>query len=71
MFIYKFQAFAITEEGELFCWGENDRGMIGMEKMNEKYYKVSRLNYFKDYEAMFVGCGNSHSILLARDKSDG
>ena len=65
---------AITNEGQLYMWGKNLKGQLGL--FTEEGDSIEEANvpthvkFFKDYEIVDISCGVEHTLVLAKSNID-
>ncbi|KAJ2844277.1 alpha tubulin suppressor, partial [Coemansia erecta] len=63
-------SLAVTEDGQVYGWGANRCGQLGIASANKKASNVSRMVLvFEGLPPILsVACGRSHSLMLSRDR---
>jgi alpha-tubulin suppressor-like RCC1 family protein len=59
-------AFAIGEAGELFSWGNGERGALGHGN-RQKYHSPKRVEALRDIRVSSVSAGTFHAVALAEE----
>ena len=62
---------AVTKEGQLYMWGKNSKGQLGLEVIEDKpneYSSPTLVPFFVDYKVVSVSMGLEHTIVLAEHK---
>jgi E3 ubiquitin-protein ligase HERC2 len=62
-------AFAITDKGELYSWGNNGYRQMGTSDYNNKY-SPQEVAFFKDYYTHEVKCGQNMILVSASPRAD-
>jgi alpha-tubulin suppressor-like RCC1 family protein len=55
---------ARTIDGQVYCWGDNDFGVLGNGKNSEDIYKPKLNKYLSDKQIIDICCGERHSLAL-------
>jgi hypothetical protein len=55
---------ARTANGELFCWGQNDLGQLGIGSLDKLIHKPEYVSNLKDEFIINTSCGAHHSVVL-------
>ena len=63
-----YHSACITQNGDLFMFGFNDCGQVGVAKSNGRCITYPTLIELKD-KAAFIDCGFQHSLLITSNKS--
>ncbi|KAM9974574.1 hypothetical protein ACTFIW_008029 [Dictyostelium discoideum] len=66
----------LTNEGQVFSWGKNDLGQLGLGNSNGKEnYEIKLVNFDDPYDSKsnkfisFISCGENHSIAIESNSS--
>mmetsp|Transcript_22210 Transcript_22210/g.16616 ORF Transcript_22210/g.16616 Transcript_22210/m.16616 type:complete len:181 (+) Transcript_22210:3013-3555(+) len=70
MDVYSDHCAAVTEEGELYQWGNNTFGRCGVRDRDKNLFQPvlwepTKVEYFNDYIVKQVACGSGHTIVMA------
>jgi alpha-tubulin suppressor-like RCC1 family protein len=57
---------ALTKDGKVFAWGDNEFGQIGNGKNGEPQKEPLLLNCFNDEKVKKISCGSNHSMALTK-----
>lgn len=60
---------AVTDKGELYSWGSNEYGQLGMED-GSNLYSPTEIPFFKDYYVHDFSVGLVHSLIVASPRTD-
>jgi hypothetical protein len=67
--LYRNFAMAVTDKGELYAWGVNDKRNLGFaDRVNR--FSPTEITFFKDYYVHEVQCGYGMSIVSASPRAD-
>jgi alpha-tubulin suppressor-like RCC1 family protein len=63
---------AVSEEGDLYVWGANDKGQLGLAEgfamdMNNMESIPTKVDGFDDMKVLDVACGATHTLALTED----
>ena len=61
--------FAVTDKGELYGWGNNENGKLGMSN-KAKFFSPTEIPFFKDYYIHEFSVSNTHSLILASPRGN-
>jgi RCC1 and BTB domain-containing protein len=56
-------SLALTQSGEVYAWGWNHCGQIGLGD-NNKYFKPTKVNVLNENKIKMISCGGCHSLAL-------
>ena len=57
---------AKNKRGQVFAWGSNNYGQLGMAK-SYGLYKPVKIDYFDDKQIIVISCGVCHALALSHD----
>jgi alpha-tubulin suppressor-like RCC1 family protein len=60
----RYHMMALTEDGKVFTWGQNNCAQLGHDEMNQDFHKPSIVKALKDEKITKICCGHSHSLAL-------
>lgn len=63
----RYQSFAITNDGDLYGWGKNSVGSVGIEKVNDTENNIQRTPVKVMSDVAQVATGSAHTIALKND----
>ena len=56
---------ALASDGNLFSWGKNDHGQLGISCVSDdKFYEPQLIEFFANDKIVQVCCGERHSLVL-------
>lgn len=59
-------ALALTNNGELYSWGSNSEGQLGLGVNNKYEIKPKLINSLIGIPIVFIACGGYHSIAVSK-----
>ena len=60
---------AVTDKGELYAWGSNEYGQLGLES-NDNVFSPTEIPFFKDYYIHDFAVGLVHSLIDVSPRAD-
>lgn len=60
---------AVTENGELYGWGNNNYKQLGMSD-TKIYYSPTKLPFFAEYYVHDFSCGQNHALIYASPRNE-
>jgi alpha-tubulin suppressor-like RCC1 family protein len=60
-------SLALTRFGDVYAWGDNQFGQIGIESERECESKPVKLNSFSGQKIISISCGSMHSMALSEN----
>lgn len=65
----QFHTLALTNSGDLFSWGANSYGQLGLGSENEKVAKPVLVKSLQGIPIAHIACGANHSFILSTSGS--
>jgi alpha-tubulin suppressor-like RCC1 family protein len=62
-------SLALTHFGDVYAWGDNKFGQIGIESERECESKPVKLNSFSGQKIISISCGSMHSMALSENRN--
>ncbi|KAM9754307.1 putative E3 ubiquitin-protein ligase HERC3 [Menidia menidia] len=59
------QSFAVSRFGDVFCWGRNDRGQLGLGDTADRHTPTA-FSSLNGKKAVSVSCGEEHTAILTK-----
>jgi hypothetical protein len=60
----KYHVMALNIDGKVYCWGYNEKGVLGNGKSDSNIYKPELNEYLGDKQVIGICCGERHSLVL-------
>jgi alpha-tubulin suppressor-like RCC1 family protein len=60
-------SMVVTEEGELYAFGTNDKGQLGLQASKKPVCVPTKVNFFANTKVLKVACGEAHAAVLTRE----
>jgi hypothetical protein len=62
-----FYAIVRTRNGQIYCWGDNNYGQLGIGSTSSSKHKPELNQYLKSKNVIYICCGVRHSLALTVD----
>jgi alpha-tubulin suppressor-like RCC1 family protein len=63
-----YHSLALTQNGEVYAWGSNVDGQLGIESESDSQLTPVKVNGFDEETVIMISCGYSHSMALTENK---